>query len=425
MIPSGPTVSSSVPKRFSATGRSLYTDPLAELQGKKEAEVSQSSIPNVLLPPPMLSQHAAFPVEGTNSPKSWHSSPKRAHVEEDAEVFVSEAADEPTELYVEDQVDVGSTDRATQGSEDEQADQLGETVPQLPATRIDLPMQEVPGSPSTNFALQQTPRSSLRVEISAIEHQLDQTAGFEEGEDGSTEISILGHPVGPPHVFPSEGRISIARNLLDSIKEDGGNVLAVQKVITQCLSLSAIPREDRAVFCQTIEAVSFHEGPLRDAAQEAVGMLIDCLEEEEGDAATASAALGALWNLSFSPDRVWEDAVLILEASRKSMLAFPAHAEVQGNASGILINLGASCDRSFQENMLSKGLVETVVSAVTRHRSNSIVVEHACQLLSMMAARKESRLSKDHVRSVLEIATKSRDPSVQRWAGWLANLSGL
>lgn len=442
MLP-GPSATSAGPKRFGANGRSLYTDPFAEIQRKKESETLQN-VPSVLLPPPPVigdhSEQAAFPVEGTASPNSWQSSARHSNagelfVVETSEIENSEAPfiEQPTELYIDDNLgDRGSTDEATYGSDEGPPPVLvlEETVPQLPATRIDLPPHEV-GSPAlSTFALQQTPRSALRgVEISAID-QVDQIAGGFD-EEVSPEISILGHPVGPPHVFPSEGRTSLVGGTLyetlTSVKEDHSSdqVLAIKRVIAQCVDLSLILKEDRAFFCETIEAVSFHEGPLRDAAQEAVTVLVDLLENEE-DPKTASSALGALWNLTSSSatDNIFEDDQLV-HVSRKTMLAFPESPDVQGNATGVLVNLSAAEDVSIKKKLLHLGCIEAIVSAVTRHSANSLVLEHACQLLSILAANRElkTHLNSEHIRTVLDIASKSRDPSVKRWTAWLAKLA--
>ena len=405
----------------------MYTDPFAEIQGRKEPEVPPGNVMNLLLP--AASVAGAFPVEGGFSPKSWHSSPRQAHADEQE----ADLLDPQT-----DQVDVASTDQATYGSEEgpvqyevgleEPTVFLEETVPQLPATRIDLPHHEL-GSPSSNFASLQTPRTGLRVEISSIDAPMNET---------SPEISILGHPVGPRHTFPSEGRTSIVNALaefsdtLSSLAKqerkscDEENVLAIRRVISQCGALEIVKEDpkNRALFCRTLEALSFSEGPLREASLEAVSLLVECLQiTEEEDCGTAEAALGALYNLSFSSpeDDIPEDVVL------QTMVCYPDNVQVQSNACGLLVNLASADAEIFTKTFDISGCVDALVAAVERHSSNNIVVEHACQLLAVMAARIDGRerlKNKQEIEKIVLIASKSGDASVRRWAGWLHSLAG-
>ena len=263
-----------------------------------------------------------------------------------------------------------------------------------------------------------------------------------EANESTVEISILGHPVtGGPIVFPSKGRreshlepVAELAETLAAIKDgSSGDLVVVRRAISQCVDL-AIVRDDpvnRRLFCEALEVVSFAEGPLKEVAKEAVGVLVECLDESsaageaEDDRLTASAALGALWNLTFTNERSTDLAAIIeiLTSARNAMLTFPSDAEIQGNAAGLLVNIAT--DRQGQRQLLNLGVIDALVAAVKIHTDNSALLEHTCQLLSMIAARKDlkAQLPPSYVSTVFEIANKSDDPSVRRWAGWLKNLT--
>jgi hypothetical protein len=196
----------------------------------------------------------------------------------------------------------------------------------------------------------------------------------------------------------------------------------------------AIVREDpinRRLFCEALEVASFSEGPLKEAAREAVSVLVECLDESslageatDDDRCTASSALGALWNLTFSKDEAADLSAVIemLNSTKRAMLTFPDDPEIQGNAAGLLVNLAA--DRQGQRQLLNLGVIDTLIAAIKLHEDNSALLEHTCQLLSMIAARRDlkSQLPTEYVQTVIFYASKSDDPSVRRWANWLKNL---
>ena len=244
--------------------------------------------------------------------------------------------------------------------------------------------------------------------------------------------------------FPSKGRPPAVRNqfltTLSSIKSDGASssVLAVQTAINQCAVDVSIVREDpvnRALFCEAMEAVSFCDGPLRDAARDAVSVLVDCIDESSiGDAdddklnrtATASA-LGALWNMSFTnsdsqPATSNQSTIDLITSTKKAMVMFPTDSAVQSNALGVLVNIAT--DRQGQRQLVNLGCIDAVVAAVKLHKSVDSIVENASQLLSMIGSRKDlrSQIPTGYYKAVAEIALKSSDGSVRRWGNWLQGL---
>ena len=248
------------------------------------------------------------------------------------------------------------------------------------------------------------------------------------GESG-VETSILGHPV-PEE--PIRGKYDEFSAILEGIKSGGDqtSVLAVQTAIGNCLELVRENPVNRVLFCEAIEAASFNEGSLREAARDAVPVLVELLEESSlGDAEdrtnilTTSSALGALWNLTFKPS---EDisVVELITLAKRAMESFPEDGSVQMNGSGLLVNLAV--DRNGRRNVLNLGCLDALVSAVHNHPENDTLIEHTCQLLSMIASRKDLKhsLPKSHCRTVSDIAQTRDDPSVRRWAGWLRNLTG-
>lgn len=268
---------------------------------------------------------------------------------------------------------------------------------------------------------------------------------FSVDEVSSVEISILGHPTaGGPATFPAKGKSSAAlapvvefADTLVALKKDSTSqgrhaVSTVGRVISQCVELDIVRKHpiNRTLFCEAIEAVSFHEGPVRDAAKEAVNLLVECLEESslvaegEDDRSTASAALGALWNLTFAKDEATDDGMIgLIGSTKKAMMMFPQDAEVQTNAAGLLVNLAA--DKHGQREVVNLGCVEALVAGVKAHPDKTILLEHACQILAMIAARKELRaqLPLKYTSAVLDIAGKHEDPSVKRWSNWLKSLT--
>lgn len=261
------------------------------------------------------------------------------------------------------------------------------------------------------------------------------------------EISILGHPVGRPIVFPSSAeekrsppsaKAELTETLVSITEGAGGegSVVAIQRAISQAVDLAFVKEDpdSRALFCEAIEAVSFNEGPLREAAMEAVSVLVDCLEESvlaggdaEVDRSTASSALGALWNLSFNGngESTTIPTVDLINSAKQAMLAFADDPVVQTNASGLLVNLAS--DRQGQREVLNMGCLEALVEAVSTHCNNVALLEHTCQLLAMIASRKDLRaqLPKEYCVQVLEIAYQCSDNSVTRWANWLRSTAAI
>jgi hypothetical protein len=266
-------------------------------------------------------------------------------------------------------------------------------------------------------------------------HSIDEDSQI-PNKSSSVEISILGHPVGikknarsmPPLEEFTETLTYLKTHAATTSSQDA--IVSVRRAINQCVDL-AVVKEDpaaRALFCEAIEAVSFSEGSIREAAKEAVSVLVECLEESsiigdtDEDRTTATAALGALWNLTFTARDEGNDLDL-LNSTKKAMLSFPHDEEVQTNASGLLINLAA--DRQGQRHVLNLGLVDALVSAVQLHDDNPNLVEHACQLLAMISARKDLReqLPAKYYNIVIDVAAKFDDPSVTRWCNWLKSLT--
>ena len=262
------------------------------------------------------------------------------------------------------------------------------------------------------------------------------------------DISILGHPVGRPIVFPSSveekrsplsAKAELTETLVSITEGAGGegSVVAIQRAISQAVDLAFVKEDpdSRALFCEAIEAVSFNEGPLREAAMEAVTVLVDCLEESvlaggdaEVDRSTASSALGALWNLSFNEgngDSTTVPTVDLINSAKQAMLAFTDDPVVQTNASGLLVNLAS--DRQGQREVLNTGCLEALVEAVSTHSDNVALLEHTCQLLAMIASRKDLRaqLPKQYCVQVLPIADQCSDTSVRRWANWLRSTAAI
>ena len=102
---------------------------------------------------------------------------------------------------------------------------------------------------------------------------------------------------------------------------------------------------------------------------------------------------------------------------------FPTDADVQSNGSGLLVNLAS--DRMGQRQLLNMGCIDALVAAVKVHQDNNALIEHTCQLLSMIASRKDlkAQLPIGYCRSVVDIASRSDDGSVKRWGNWLKSLT--
>ena len=477
----------SAPKRFSAGRRSLYTDPFAEIQGVSPSEPVPENDPSMkrssLLPPtlgsfnsfdsPFPLGESPFPVGETNDeapvqPVVTHESYEyseqvNGHVEtfktevdtvqDDHgyhqqirnEFFVDEAHD-ATELYAPHQAEPYPDELSQPTVETHGTYQTDDMViPRQHSTSmipVISPRQSPPGSElraiaasgDAGFSSSMDEPEEVIAETVLLPQSLDERdEWFHEnqhaeapGESG-VEISILGHPVNENRQFDEFSAV------LEGIKSSGDHtsLVAVQNAISNCLDLVRENPINRVLFCEAIEAVSFNDGPLREAARDAVPVLVELLEESglgeferNHNKCTTSAALGALWNLTFKTS---EDMSIVelISLAKRAMETFPDDASVQCNGSGLLVNLAV--DRNGQRNVLNLGCLEALVNAVQNHPDNDTLIEHTCQLLSMIASRKDLKplLPKSFCKIVSDIAQTRTDPSVLRWGGWLRNLTGV
>ena len=340
------------------------------------------------------------------------------------------------------------------------------TRPVLPPVRVTSPMSRTPLGPQgtelsaidpveetglsgysyLNRGVGETPLVT-QISIPRKESR-DEWFGENAGEDqeerttplqqtSSVEASLLGHPVAggtkastnlPPLLEFTE-TLTYLKSQTSPTSQDA--IISVQRVINQCVDLSIVKEDPtvRTLFCEAMEAVSFNEGPLRNAAKDAVNVLVECLEESsivgesEEDRTTATAALGALWNLTFTNSSGDQLDVELIASTKRAMLSFPDDGDVQTNASGLLINLAT--DRQGQRQVLNLGCIDALVNSVKAHQDNVSLIEHTCQLLAMISARKDlrSQLPPKYSATVLDIASRIHDPSVQRWYNWLKSLN--
>ncbi len=379
----------------------------------------------------------------------------RVHTEEH-EFFT----EQPTELtgFEHNEIPIVGTDEATAGSaETSEKGYLEVTVPHLhggdewQTTRPVLPPVNLMSSPlgphgtelSAIDPVEETGLSATTPLVTQIslprkesrDDWFTDEPSSQVQKTPSVEISILGHPVGAQKSAKSLPPLEEFTATLEYLRAQDSNssshaLVSVRRAITQCVDLGIVKDEPvaRALFCEAMEAVSFNEGPLREAAMDAVGILMDCLDESsvladtEEDRISASAALGALWNLTFTSKGEVSDSD-ILNAAKKAMLSFPHDEDVQVNASGLFVNLAA--DKHSQERVLNLGCMEALVAAVTTHPDNVSLVEHACQLMTMISARRDLRqqLPSAYREAVLEVAGTLDDPGVKRWCNWLKSLS--
>jgi len=475
----------SAPKRFSAGRRSLYTDPFAEIQGGSPTEpVPETDVSmkrSSLLPPtigsfnsfesPFPVGETPFPIGEANEeipaqPVVTHESYEYTenvnghvetfktevdtvqddhgyHQEIRNEFFVDEGHDS-THLYPHEEHDHAEE---PQHAAVHQADET--TIPRQHSTSmipVVSPRQSPPGSELRAMATgRDTVFSSSMDETrydrpeTVILPKADEW--FNEGQaqyvdqnpagESGVETSILGHPVLPEE--PTRGPYDEFSAMLEGIKSGGDqtSLVAVQTAIVNCLDLVRENPVNKVLFCEAIEAVSFNDGPLREAAKEAVPVLVELLEESSlGDAedrlnkSTTSSALGALWNLTFKTSEEMS-VVELISLAKRAMESFPDDGSVQSNGSGLLVNLAV--DRNGQRNVLNLGCLDALVNAVQNHPDNDTLIEHTCQLLSMIASRKDLKplLPKSHCRVVAEVAQTRTDPSVRRWGGWLKTLTGV
>ena len=478
----------SAPKRFSAGRKSLYTDPFAELQGGTPTEpIPENDVSmkrSSLLPPtigsfnsfdsPFPVGESPFPVGETNEglpsqPVVTHESYEYSEqVNGHVETFKTEVEtvqdDHGFHQEIRNEFFVDEGQDATQLYPPQPHHSHEHEIHEEPVHHVEdttIPRQHSTSMIPVISPRQSPPGSELRAlatghHESAFSSSMDETANdarpetvllprhdewFHEGDgqqyaehhapvgESGVETSILGHPVPEESVGGQYDEFSA---ILEGIKSGGDktSVLAVQTAIGNCLDLVRENPVNRVLFCEAIEAVSFNEGPLREAAREAVPVLVELLEESSlGDTddiankSTTCSALGALWNLTFQASEEMS-VVELISLAKRSMESFPDDGSVQSNGSGLLVNLAV--DRSGQRNVLNLGCLDALVTAVQNHPENDTLIEHTCQLLSMIASRKDlkSLLPKSHCRTVVEVALSRNDPSVRRWAGWLKNLAG-
>ena len=477
----------SAPKRFSAGRRSLYTDPFAEMQGSSPVETlpdHESSAKRTSLLPPTIGSfnsfesspfpvgESPFPVGETNEehlvqPVVTHETYEYSeqvnghmetfktevdtvrddhgyHQEIRNEFFTDEGGQDSTHLYPSEPHQYHQ--ETVQPSTDDMMIPRQHSTSMIPVVS---PRQSPPGSElraiatgvDTVFSNSMDETGEMRAETVLLprnsqeeeewfndQHQPQLDNPMSNNESG-VETSFLGHPV----VAEQQRSFDEFSAVLEGIKSTGDqtSIVAVQTAIVNCLDLVRENPTNRVLFCEAIEAVTFNDGPLREAARDAVPVLVDLLEESSlGDmddhinVSTTSSALGALWNLTL---KATEDmsVVELISLAKRAMESFPDDGAVQTNGSGLLVNLAV--DRNGQRNLLNLGCLDALVAAVQKHPENDTLIEHTCQLLSMIASRKDLKtlLPKSQCKTVSDIAQSRSDPSVRRWGGWLKNLTGV
>lgn len=432
------------PKRYSLGGRSLYTDPFAEIQGSSPL-THVSSQPRLstsafsLFPSP--SDLSGFPIEeGSNLSEKAEFAEETTVMQETYSHYEGDHGTQVAKVVAYSQKTVqrhvgeantgrDSLDVICRPSVDNESTEKfleKEDAPLVPRSSDDKTPDLLGGPKSvgrssiaySSIREVATPRTSppdselnrlCRTEISGIEQQEDPTGfssinrtnslggpWFEEKAD----ISILGHPsdLGPVS-FPSHGRTSSSS--LDVLRT--GDTLAVRSFISESLA-TVDDFKDRALFCQVVEAASFTNPSLRDSADEAVSVLLSCIDSE--DQTTTASALGAIWNLSSD---VSADKGQLVQSARQAMTLFPLDSAVQKNALGVLVSL--MTDRELEPQIAA--CIDCVLAAVRTHKTEQSIIEHACQLMAMI--RHKSLIPTSYYKFVADTACEHADPAVRRW----------
>ena len=450
----------------------MYTDPFAEMQGNQSVMSEKSRLSTShfdLFPQSQIGDDTPFPIDDTTEQES-----QLRGVPAASDTYYQEEAPLQRETHEVDRVHYEESQRViyeTTLADDNASENVAyiesitaaypeshvandefnghkqqEYIPdaaQSDSKRDETPDLSVPGGASpwdgrhNSIAFSSirgiTPRTSppdseLRLlthptEISGID-PVDDVTGLSGGVSrvnsmalapdwlqDDADISIMGHPTAEgPISFPSRGRPVSSFGSQCLALKSGASVLAVRSAISEsCVK----DPENRALFCEAMEAVSFNEGPLREAAREAVSVLVDCIDEscQEGSNAGTASALGALWNISPATERS-----SLLASTKKAMEMFPNDSQVQTNALGVLVSI---CSDSKKLLVANTSIFECVIAAVDAHTNVDTIVEHACQLLAMVS--KDVALPSHFYAKAIQAARINADPAVQRWGKFLAS----
>jgi hypothetical protein len=436
------------PRRYGSSGRALYTDPFAEMQGVTKPSDATQRPSMELFPPVGPSTIPAFPVIDTPSDDTSFALPApdttqlpstHLYAPPIEERPIDEASTAPAVTTPPPYIPVDS-------SLQKHPTPIYDPTPIQPVARLD--QTEDPsgfadlsvinrlgsGALQSRNSLEMSgwfaeqPVHETHQETTYTHHTHTETYSGETeattySETTRVDISILGHPLPEgPLTFPSTGRI----NVNDLIRSSSAEQL--QRAISDCALVVRNDPSNRALFCEAMEEVTFAEGRMRQTAAEAVPILVSCLEESleyEDDPersllnrSSVASAIGALWNLH--DEEVGLSTENIISVAKRAMDAFPNDAQVQCNSVGLLIQITANAP----SGVVSQGCLSSLVAAVEAHPNNDELLEQVCQVLAMIAARKDlkDQLPLQYCRTVADIAHGTSDPAVTRWVNWLERL---